>query len=254
MNTMKIGATVMGLTLSLSLLAWAQSPPSVENLSAAPRAEIKGTYSHATDTKYLYDQIELKIEFKSGAKFVLAARPGENIYVTVPAGRDTEKRMALVAMPAPFGEKIVDRQDLMAREPASIGFRLMPYCLNSLSESHITDKTTSASCRARSIEDDEADFVLPLSGLMKKDIAIGETVKEEVTGTEVTIIGYRSSGYASFQQFNPYSKCCRINEGVELCACALSSPTSECDSGCPESEPMRAAADWEAGNRSPGLD
>ena len=254
MNNYKIGTVALGLMLSITLLAWARSPEKLENTSSpAPRAEIKGTYSHPTDSNYLYDQVEVSVQFNNGARFVLATRPGENIYVTIPVDQSHEKRLALVVMPSPFGEKVIDRSELLARESNSIGFRLMPYCLNSLSNSGITDKTTAESCRPRRIDDNEEDFVLPLSSLMKKDIAIGEKIREEVTGTEVTILGYRSSGYSSFQQINPYSKCCGTNVGVELCACTVLSPTSRCESGCTESDPMKKAATWESRNGSSGL-
>jgi hypothetical protein len=244
MNTKKIAMIAAGLTLPLSLYAWAQSPEKTDEPALAPRAEIRGTYSHPADTSYLYDQIELRIEFADGPNFVLATRPGESIFATVPLGNNREKRMALVLMPAPFGEKAVARQELLEREPASIGFRLLPVCLNRLSDAAITDKTTPASCQARSVDDNEEDFVLPLSGLMQKDIAIGESVEEIATGTTVTVLGYRPSGYTSFQQFNPYAKFCTTSRGVELCSCTVLTSEKEGkveQETCSVSEEMRAA-------------
>jgi hypothetical protein len=226
--------------------AWAQAPVNVQVPAAtAPLAELRGTYSHPGDANYLYDQIELKIEFAGSTPFVVATRPGENIYLTIPDGKNSEKRMSLVVMPAPFGEKPLPRHDLLTREPASIGFRMLPYCLNTPANSNVTDKTTFASCLSRSVEDEEDDFVLPLSGKMQKDIAVGEKVTEVIPGVAVTILGYGPSDLQSFQEHNPYSKCCGTNSaGVEVCACTvLSSPTSSCGrgSGCRVSDSMTAA-------------
>lgn len=212
--------------------------PSSEKASVAS-IEANGTESHPQDNRYLNDQIDLKLRFDAGPEFVIATRPGENIYITKPFGKMAEKRFTLVVMPIPFGlRRPVPRDELRLLEANQVGFSVVPFCLNSAASTGKPDLGTADSCTLRDPDETGGDFVLPLTGLAKRDLAVGEDLRESATGATLAILAYRESGHKGFQQVNPYSKCCRISQGIEVCACSVVSATQSCNAGCPVSKEM----------------
>lgn len=202
------------------------------------------TESHADDSFYLRDQIDLELNFGSDVNFVISARPGELIHVNrfLPGG--FELRQALVVMPIKIGEALPPRREELRRHPTSeIAFRVMPYCLNTLAANSEDQLSADDSCLPRSREDLGADFLLPLVPLMKKEIYLKNIVSEGLTGAQLKVIKYRESGYRSFGQFNPYATCCLEFQDVEVCSCSVISPVSSCNRGCPISAQMTKEMD-----------
>lgn len=232
---------VAGLSLAVTALnALAQAPSASGAPKPAGGVEENGTASHPNEVDRLLDQIDLKIQFPGGAKFVVSTRPGEFIYVSEPALGGLEKRLSFIIVPTPFGEEPVSRDELLRRPPKSIGFRFVPFCLNAADIPKPTDKSSTNSCIPRPTGDVGGDFVFPLSGLKKIDIAADETFSDSVTGAEITVLDFRSSGFSRLQEFNAFAKCCKVSQGIKLCGCAVLTETSSCNSFCPVSDSMQA--------------
>ncbi len=178
---------------TFTLNGWAQEPKTPAASKPAGQVETNGTSSHPNQVDQLLDQIDLRVEFPDGAKFVVSTRPAEFVYVTKPAGTGTEKRLSFVIVPTPFGEDPIPRDQLKLRPPESIGFRFVPFCLNGAGSPRATDKSSPASCFPRPANDTGGDFVFPLSEgqLKKSDIAVNEPFQDPVTGAVITVLDFR---------------------------------------------------------------
>ena len=206
---------IVGFSLAATALSGLAQAPSVTDATRPGNdVERNGTESHPNELDRLLDQIDLRIEFPGGAKFVVSTRPGEFVYVTKPAGDGIERRHSFIIVPTPFGEDPVSRTELLRRSPQSIGFRFVPFCLNSADSPRPTDKNSTKSCIPRASGDTGGDFVLPLTGYMKVDIAAGETFLDLVTEAKVTVLDFRTSGFSRLQDFNAFSKCCKASQGI----------------------------------------
>lgn len=217
--------------ISIAILAVAYvSLAKAQNSTAETNGE---TGSRAWDPAYLFDQINLSVDFGK-VRFDVATRPGETIYVTREQGPQDVLRTGIILMPVGNDGEVGPRAKLHGIRKEEHRFRMMPVCINSSAEVAPAGLGKIEDCRPRSADDDEADSVFPLSDGFVENILYRTPFTDRASGSVLTLKDYRATPPQRIDEFNRSGKCCLAVQGVEICSCSVRVGRDlYCSSGCP---------------------